>query len=373
MVRLDGLTRKLDFDRESGLFKVEAGSVLHDLNRMLDADGVAFENLGDIDRQTVAGSVSTGTHGTGERFQNVSAQVEAFEVIAPDGSLVTIDDSEPDLLRAARVCDWRARDRLFGHGPHRSRLHDQPRRFAEAARGGAREPRRTQRRHRPLRVLRLPRHRGGALPRVAPDRRAAGAQAGMARIRAGSDARELGRPGVRGGSQDAPDAGADRREARVEGARPRDQDRRELQGLRLRAPHQVHGDGVRGSARARARADRGRPRNRHPSRAPRRVADRGPLRQGRRLVPQPLTRTGHLLRRGPPGPPTRLGALHAPRRVARARPGRPPALGQAPLPRSGGLVRRIPAVGDFQAARKRLDPDGAFANAYTDRVLGPVA
>jgi len=103
MVRLDGLTRKLDFDRESGLFKAEAGVVLHDLNRMLDADGVAFENLGDIDRQTVAGSISTGTHGTGERFQNVSAQVEALEVVAPDGSLVTIDDSEPDLLRAARV------------------------------------------------------------------------------------------------------------------------------------------------------------------------------------------------------------------------------------------------------------------------------
>ncbi len=103
MVRLDGLGRKLDFDRESGLFKAEAGAVLHDLNRMLDADGVAFLNLGDIDRQTVAGSISTGTHGTGERFQNVSAQVAALELIAPDGSLVTVDESEPALLRAARV------------------------------------------------------------------------------------------------------------------------------------------------------------------------------------------------------------------------------------------------------------------------------
>jgi len=103
MIRLDGLTRKLDFDRESGLFKAEAGVVLRDLSRMLDSDGVAFENLGDIDRQTVAGSISTGTHGTGEGFQNVSAQVAALELIAPDGSLVTVDDSEPDLLRAARV------------------------------------------------------------------------------------------------------------------------------------------------------------------------------------------------------------------------------------------------------------------------------
>lgn len=103
MVRLDKLGRKLDFDRESGLFKAEAGAVLHDLNRLLDADGVAFENLGDIDKQTVAGSISTGTHGTGERFQNVSAQIAALELIAPDGTLVTVDDSEPDVLRAARV------------------------------------------------------------------------------------------------------------------------------------------------------------------------------------------------------------------------------------------------------------------------------
>ncbi len=103
MVRLDRLTRPLDFDRESGLFKVEAGVVLHDLNRLLDDRGVAFENLGDIDRQTVAGSISTGTHGTGERFQNVSAQIASLELVTADGSVVTVDDSEPDLLRAARV------------------------------------------------------------------------------------------------------------------------------------------------------------------------------------------------------------------------------------------------------------------------------
>jgi L-gulono-1,4-lactone dehydrogenase len=103
MVRLDRLTRPLDFDSESGLFKVEAGVVLRDLNRLLDDRGVAFENLGDIDRQTIAGSISTGTHGTGERFQSISAQIAAMELVAPDGSLVTVDESDPDLLRAARV------------------------------------------------------------------------------------------------------------------------------------------------------------------------------------------------------------------------------------------------------------------------------
>jgi L-gulono-1,4-lactone dehydrogenase len=103
MVRLDRLTRKLDFDRGAGLFKVEGGIVLGDMNRMLDEHGVAFENLGDIDRQTVAGSISTGTHGTGERFQNVSAQIAALELVTAGGDLIEVDEGDLDLLRAARV------------------------------------------------------------------------------------------------------------------------------------------------------------------------------------------------------------------------------------------------------------------------------
>jgi len=103
MLRLDRLARPLDFDAASGLFKVEAGVILRDLNRMLDERGVAFENLGDIDKQTVAGSMATGTHGTGERFQNVSAQIAALELVTADGSVVAVDESDPDLLRAARV------------------------------------------------------------------------------------------------------------------------------------------------------------------------------------------------------------------------------------------------------------------------------
>ena len=103
MVRLDRLTRTLDFDRESGLFKAEGGIVLADLNRAMHDAGVAFENLGDIDRQTVAGSISTGTHGTGERFQNVSAQIAGLELVTAEGDVVEVSESDPELLRAARV------------------------------------------------------------------------------------------------------------------------------------------------------------------------------------------------------------------------------------------------------------------------------
>ena len=43
------------------------------LNQALDAAGMALANLGDIDRQTVAGAVSTATHGTGAPCRRVRA------------------------------------------------------------------------------------------------------------------------------------------------------------------------------------------------------------------------------------------------------------------------------------------------------------
>jgi FAD-linked oxidoreductase len=104
MVRLDRLDRILDFDAASGLVRVEAGAVLADLNRRLDQLGVAFENLGDIDKQSLAGSIATGTHGTGARFQNIPAQIESVELVLANGSTVALDaESDPDGLLAARI------------------------------------------------------------------------------------------------------------------------------------------------------------------------------------------------------------------------------------------------------------------------------
>ena len=104
MIDLAMLNRVLDVDRSSGLVKVEGGIVLGRLNRRLDRLGLALESLGDIDRQTLAGSISTATHGTGIRFRNLSAQVRALELVTPDGTLHQLSESsDPDGWRAARV------------------------------------------------------------------------------------------------------------------------------------------------------------------------------------------------------------------------------------------------------------------------------
>jgi L-gulono-1,4-lactone dehydrogenase len=103
MIDLSRLSGVLDADPASGLVRVAAGTVLADLNSELDRLGLAMENLGDIDRQTIAGAISTGTHGTGARLRNLSAQVEAVELVTASGELRELDASYPQLLAAARV------------------------------------------------------------------------------------------------------------------------------------------------------------------------------------------------------------------------------------------------------------------------------
>jgi L-gulono-1,4-lactone dehydrogenase len=103
MIDLGDLAGILDADASSGLVRVGGGTVLADLDEQLHRLGLAMENLGDIDRQTIAGAISTGTHGTGERLRNISAQVEAVELVLGDGGVRELTAADGDLLRAARV------------------------------------------------------------------------------------------------------------------------------------------------------------------------------------------------------------------------------------------------------------------------------
>lgn len=104
LLQLELLDRILVIDPVAGLVKAEGGIVLADLNRRLARHGLALENLGDIDHQTLAGSVSTATHGTGARFGNLSSQIESMELIGADGKLIELSaSSDPDGLLAARV------------------------------------------------------------------------------------------------------------------------------------------------------------------------------------------------------------------------------------------------------------------------------
>ncbi|MBA3301947.1 MAG: FAD-binding protein [Thermoleophilaceae bacterium] len=103
MVGLHRMNGLIEADREGLRARVQPGITLNALGPALAEHGLAMENLGDVDAQVVAGAVATGTHGTGLRFKNISAQVEAMRLVVGDGSVAAIDGSDPDLLRAARV------------------------------------------------------------------------------------------------------------------------------------------------------------------------------------------------------------------------------------------------------------------------------
>jgi FAD-linked oxidoreductase len=104
LLRLDGLTDVLDVDASSGLVRVQAGISIRELSRRLDAHGLAMENLGDIDAQSIAGAISTATHGTGARLRNIAAQVVELTLVLADGStLLCSPERDAELFRAARV------------------------------------------------------------------------------------------------------------------------------------------------------------------------------------------------------------------------------------------------------------------------------
>jgi L-gulonolactone oxidase len=106
----DGVLLELgSYDRllsvtEDGRVTVEAGMPLHRLNALLTEHGLGLTNMGDIDVQTVAGAISTGTHGTGRASGSIAHQVVGLELVLADGSVVACSRTErPELFEMARV------------------------------------------------------------------------------------------------------------------------------------------------------------------------------------------------------------------------------------------------------------------------------
>lgn len=104
LLNLDSLNRVLDVDRSSCLVRVEGGITIKELNQRLAEHRLAMRNLGDIDVQSIAGAISTATHGTGARLQNIPAAVEELKLVLADGSTLTCSmESDEETFRAARV------------------------------------------------------------------------------------------------------------------------------------------------------------------------------------------------------------------------------------------------------------------------------
>jgi L-gulono-1,4-lactone dehydrogenase len=103
-VRLAHYGRILDVDRDANRVTVQAGVRLGRLSAALANRGLALENLGDVAYQQVGGAISTATHGTGASFGGLATQVVGLQLVAADGTLVTCSATEePEVFHATRV------------------------------------------------------------------------------------------------------------------------------------------------------------------------------------------------------------------------------------------------------------------------------
>ena len=338
----------------------------------LDLRGLALENMGDIAYQSIAGATATATHGTGWHFGNISSRIVGLRLIAGDGSIVeATPDENPEVLAAARVgvgalgivstvtieavqafrlhaieepmrvdevlADFdgymSSADHVeFYWVPHtgwaltkRNRRTDEP----AAPRGKAKEL---------IDDLLLPNVAFGALCRIG--RRKPSWIPRMAKILPSTGRLEY---------TDRSDRvfTSPRRVHfyEMEYAIPRDAVPEALNRVRplvdeVGHPAQLPGRGAGGGA------------GRHPA-----VHRPGPGDGLHRRARVP----GDAVRRLLPGRRADHGQLR-----------RSPPLGEDALPGAETLAERYPRWDEFQAVRRRLDPEGRFTNQYLERVLGPV-
>jgi len=104
MMSLDNYQGLISTDKKLCQATVRAGTKLNVLGDLLFAEGMAMENLGDIDVQSIAGTISTGTHGTGKSFGTISTQVLAITFINGKGEIISCSRSKKsELFSAAQV------------------------------------------------------------------------------------------------------------------------------------------------------------------------------------------------------------------------------------------------------------------------------
>ncbi|MBL4734026.1 MAG: FAD-binding protein [Flavobacteriales bacterium] len=100
LVNLDGLNAVIKIDQISQQVTVQGGMRLKELNEVLTENGLALQNLGSISEQSIAGVISTATHGSSMTHGILATQVRAFKIVDGNGNVHVVDPGQGDLWRA---------------------------------------------------------------------------------------------------------------------------------------------------------------------------------------------------------------------------------------------------------------------------------
>lgn len=98
LLKPKGLTDPLELDRdrlydpdEPQLARVESGITIRALNKYLDQQGLALQNMGGYDGQTIVGAAMTGTHGSGLEYGPIASQIVSLQVVVEGGTLLQVE------------------------------------------------------------------------------------------------------------------------------------------------------------------------------------------------------------------------------------------------------------------------------------------
>lgn len=99
---LSAMERVLAIDAAARTVRVQAGIPLRALTAALDEVGLAMPILGSVSEQTIAGAISTGTHGSSLRHGNLASLVRSMRLVTPRGETLALGQGDPR-FDAARV------------------------------------------------------------------------------------------------------------------------------------------------------------------------------------------------------------------------------------------------------------------------------
>lgn len=104
LISLKPLDQLVSIGKEKMQVTLQSGMTVNGVNKKLQENKLALFNTGDVDVQTLAGAISTGTHGTGKRMQNLASVLTGVRMIDYKGDIHSFNEEEhPDILKAMRV------------------------------------------------------------------------------------------------------------------------------------------------------------------------------------------------------------------------------------------------------------------------------
>lgn len=96
-INLAKMPRVIEVNSEKSSVRVAAGLTYGELAPVLHSQGWALNNLASLPHISIAGSISTGTHGSGIKNQNLANQVLSLDIVTSEGELRHIDRTNPAL------------------------------------------------------------------------------------------------------------------------------------------------------------------------------------------------------------------------------------------------------------------------------------